>query len=53
MLHEADRPPKGLARRLIVCAMRAELLQKSGSAVLVAPGFIGTSGLIMLSTLLY
>lgn len=53
MLPEPDRPSKETARRLIISAMRAELLQKSGWAAVVALGFIGASGLIMLSRALY
>lgn len=51
MLRENERPPKDIARGLIVAAMRAELLQKSGWAVLVALVFLGISSLITIAAL--
>ena len=43
MLTEAERPPAGVARRLIVTAMRGELLEKSAWSALTAIAMLAIS----------
>lgn len=43
MLTEAERPPAGIARRLIINAMRAELLEKAGWSAMTAIAMLAIS----------
>lgn len=43
LLPEAERPPKTVARRLIVAAMRAELQEKALWSAIVAAAFLAAS----------
>ncbi|MBU4531183.1 MAG: hypothetical protein KUA43_13555 [Hoeflea sp.] len=43
MLTEAERPPAGIARRLIINAMRGELLEKSAWSAMTAIAMLAVS----------